>query len=104
MGRPRGAADPDVPQSPAFLDAEDAVWNQSYLAKALLQIKETDMVKLKFTEGSYKPYEYEKWVQALKRLTNGYHPEIGVYWDRITKSSEDVFLQYLRDVNVTRVS
>ena len=33
-----------------------------------------------------------------------YHPEIGVYWDRVAKASEDVYQQYLRDVSVTRVS
>ena len=56
----------------------------------MLQMKDGDMIKLKFSDGCYKPYEYEKWAQADKRLMTGYHPEIGVYWDRIAQASEDV--------------
>ena len=49
----RPAAEPKVtPPSPAYVVPEDSVWNQSYLAKALQNMEDTDFAKLKFTTSS----------------------------------------------------
>ena len=43
----RGGYKGSVP-SPAYQVPEEGVWNQSYLAKALQNMKETDFPKLRF--------------------------------------------------------
>merc|ERR1711989_189329 len=69
--------------SPAYQVPEDAVWNQSALSKALQMMKDTEIGKLKFTPGSSKPLEYEKWMTPMGTTMNGHHPEIGAYWQRV---------------------
>ena len=34
----------------------------------------------------------------------GLHPEVGAYWKRATKESEETYQRYLQDVGVSRVS
>ena len=41
---------------------------------------------------------------AVNRILRGLHPEIGSYWERITKASEETYQLYLKDVGVSRVS
>ena len=80
------------------------IWDQNYLAKALLQMKDAEFVKLKFAEGSYRPYEYERWIRAMTMNMTALHPESGIYWPRVVASAESVYNRYLNDVSVTRVS
>ena len=80
------------------------VWDQNYLAKALMTLKETEFQKLKFPDGCYKPYEYEKWIKAVTMSLTAVHPELGGYWNRVVKSAEAVYNAYLNDVSTTRVS
>ena len=82
-GIPKGA----VP-SPAYQVPEDSIWNQSYLAKALQNMKEADFVKLKFSPGTNKPVEYEKWVVLMDTTTHAQHTEIGLYWKRVVACDE----------------
>ena len=86
------------------MEEADKVWQREYLAKALLQMKETEFVKLRFVDGSYRPYEYERWINAVTRTMTALHPEMGHYWKRVVSSAETVYNQYLSDVSVTRVS
>ena len=79
-----------------------SVWDQTYLAKALLQMKDAEFVKLRFVEG--RPYEYERWVRAITRTLTALHPKLGGYWQRVVSSAESVYNKYLNDVSVTRVS
>ena len=78
---------PAVP-SPAYQVPEDAIWNQSYLAKALQNMKDTDFAKLNFVPGASKPVEYEKWVGRMDTTTNAHHAEIGLYWKRIVECAQ----------------
>ena len=70
----------------------------------MLQMKDSDTWKLKFPESCYTPCEYEKWIQAIRRSMEAYHTEIGLYWGRVTKSAEETYQPYLKDVRVTRVN
>ena len=74
--------------SPFFMEEADKVWQQEYLARALLQMKETEIMKLKFVDGSYRPYEYERWINAVTRTMTALHPEMGNYWKRVVRSAE----------------
>ena len=94
----------DEGPSPLFVEENETIWQQNYLAKALLQMKETEFVKLRFVEGSYRPYEYERWIRAITRTLTALHPEMGQYWRRVVSSAESVYNRYLNDVSVTRVS
>ena len=67
---------------PHFYGGTGKVWQQEYLAKALLQMKETELVKLKFPDRSYRPYEYERWINAVTRTMTALHPEMGNYWKK----------------------
>ena len=69
-----------------------------------MTMKEAEFSKLRFVEGSYRPFEYERWVKAITRTLTSMHPELGAYWQRILKSAEDVYHRYLADVSTTRVS
>ena len=51
--------------SPNYVHEDQGVWDQTYLAKALLQMKEAEFPKL-FVEGSYRPYQYERWFEQLQ--------------------------------------
>ena len=90
--------------SPRFVHEKEEVWEQSYLATALLQMKETEFLKLRFSEGGYKPYEYERWIRAVTRNLTALHPEMGQYWERVVSSAESVYNKYLNDVSAARVS
>ena len=74
--------------SPAYQVPEEGIWNQSYLSKALQQMKDSEVVKLKFPPNSSKPLEYEKWVTLVGTTMKGLHPEIGIYWERAVASAE----------------
>ena len=52
-------------------------WDQGFLAKSLLQMKHGEFTKLRFADGCYKPYEYEKWIHAITRVLTAMHPEHG---------------------------
>ena len=90
--------------SPAYQIPEDSVWNQSYLAKALQNMKETDFAKLRFSPGSSKPVEYEKWVVLMETTTHAQHTEIGLYWKRVVACAEKAYSKYIKDVSYTRIS
>ena len=60
-----------------YVQSDDSSWNQSLLAKVLLQLKDNEVTKLSLTNGCYKPFEYEKWRMSMDRTMNGLHPEIG---------------------------
>ena len=92
-----------TPLSP-YVQSDDSAWNQSQLAKVLLALKDSDVKKLPFTDKSYKPFEYEKWKMAIDRTMKGLHPEIGKYWEKISRNAEEVYFQYLKDLSPTRVS
>ena len=105
-GRPKGPptqrVNNEVP-SPGYADTDDTIWNQHYLAKAMLQMKDRDTWKLKFPAGCYMPYEHEKCLQAFNRSMDAYHPEIGVHWGTVTKASEETYNKYLKDIGTQRV-
>ena len=89
--------------SPAYQVPEDAVWNQSALSKALQMMKDTEITKLKFTAGSSRPLEYEKWMTLMGTTMNGHHPEIGAYWQRVVECAEKAYSSYIKDVSYTRI-
>ena len=57
----------------------------------MLQMKDSEVWRLKFPENCHKPYEYEKWIQAVNRSMEARHPEIGVYWGRVTRAAEETY-------------
>ena len=85
-GTPKGTT-----LSPAYQIPEEGIWNQSYLAKALQNMKETDFAKLRFMPGCSKPLEYEKWVTLISTTMNGHHTEIGLYWQRVVACAEKAY-------------
>ena len=89
--------------SPAYQVPEEAVWNQSALSKALQMMKDTEITKLKFTAGSSRPLEYEKWMTLMGTTMNGHHPEIGAYWQRVVECAEKAYSSYIKDVSYTRI-
>ena len=101
----RPAEEPKVaPPSPAYVVPEDSVWNQSYLAKALQNMKDTDFAKLKFTTSSNKPAEFEKWLILMETTTHAQHQEIGSYWKRVVDLADKAYHKYLKDVSYTRIA
>ena len=70
----------------------------------MLQMKDAEFVKLRFSDNSYRPYEYEKWIRGLTRAMTATHPELGAYWSRVVGAAEAVYHRYLTDVSATRVS
>ena len=99
-----GGIAPEGGPSPNFVQENHTIWDQSYLAKAMLQMKDAEFVKLWSSDSCYRPYEYEKWIRGLTRAMTASHPELGAYWSRIVQSAESIYHQYLNDVSVTRVS
>ena len=93
----------ETPLSP-YVQSDDSAWNQSQLAKVLLTLKDSDVKNLTFTDKSYKQFEYEKWKMAIDRTMKGLHPEIGKFWEKISKNAEEVYFKYLKDLSPTRVS
>ena len=91
-------------QSPAFEVPEEGIWHQSYLAKSLQQVKETDFAKLKFPAQVPKPVEFEKWLRQLETTTHALHPEIGIYWKRVVAAAEEAYLRYIAEVGCSRIS
>ena len=73
--------------SPAFEVPEEGIWNQSYLAKSLQNVKESDFIKLKFPAQVPKPVEFEKWLRQLETTTHALHPEVGIYWKRVVAAA-----------------
>ena len=45
--------------SPAYSEPDKGRWDQSYLARVLQQMKDSEMTKLKMPSSCYKPLEYE---------------------------------------------
>ena len=45
--------------SPAYHHAEAGIWEQNYLSKALQQMKDSEIAKLRFSSGSNRSYELE---------------------------------------------
>ena len=41
---------------------------------------------------------------SVNRLMKGFHPEIGIYWNKALKEAETTYFEYLKDVSSTRVS
>ena len=87
-----------------YVQPDQNIWTQNLLAKVLLQMKDADVAKLKFTEGGYRPIEYEKWIMSVNLLMKGFHPEIGIYWNKALREAETTYFEYLKDVSSTRVS
>ena len=90
--------------SPAYSEADKNIWEQSYLSKALQQMKDSEMTKLRFSSTSYRPLEYEKWIKTVSTTMKGLHPEIGRYWRAVCTLAEKTYEKYLMDLVFTRVS
>ena len=54
--------DEEPRMSPAYVKADDATWEQAYLAKVLQGMKDSEILKLKFFPQGNKALEYEKWL------------------------------------------
>ena len=89
--------------SPEYVQTDESIWNQNMLAKVLLQMKDSEIAKLRFVDGSYKPFEYEKWIMSINRAMKGFRPKIGSYWERVRQHAEDTYLNYIKDLSYTRV-
>ena len=94
----------ETKSSPAYSEADKSIWEQSYLSKALQQMKDSEISKLKFSSASYKPVEYEKWIKTVSTTMKGLHPEIGRYWRAVCTLAEKTYEKYLNDLSSTRVS
>ena len=90
--------------SPAYSEPDKGIWDQSYLSKALQQMKDSEMTKLKLPPSCYKPLEYEKWIMSVSTAMKGLHPEIGHCWQRVCNSAEQTYESYSKDLSYTRVS
>ena len=66
-------------------------------------MKDREIAKLRFSSGSNRPYEFEKWLNLVSTTLNGMHPEIGGYGEQVVDSSTEAYQKYLRDVSYTRV-
>ena len=73
--------------SPAYQTPDEGIWEQTYLSKALQQMKDSEIAKLKFPPNS-STLEYEKWVTIVTTTMKGLHPEIGNYWERAIAAAE----------------
>ena len=67
-------------------------------------MKDSEILKLRFTATSYKPLEYEKWIKTVSTTMKGLHPEIGRYWQAVCTLAETTYEKYLNDLSFTRVS
>ena len=74
----------------AYQTPDEGIWEQTYLSKALQQMKDSEIAKLKFPPNSSKPLEYEKWVTIVTTTMKGLHPEIGNYWERAIAAAENL--------------
>ena len=54
-----------VTLSPAYRNPEANIWEQSYLSKALQQMKDSEIAKLRFVSGGNRPFEFEKWLHLI---------------------------------------
>ena len=86
------------------MKADEIFWEQSYLARVLQTMKDSEIPKLRFAPGGNKALEYEKWLLTLNTTMQGLHPEIGIYWSRTCANAERFYAQYLKDLSYTRVS
>ena len=75
--QPPGGTAPDGGLSPNFVEKETSIWDQRYLVEAMLQMKDSEVAKLRFSDTCYKPYEYEKWLCGVTRVMIAIHPEMG---------------------------
>ena len=91
-------------RSPAYQNPEAGIWEQNYLSKALQQMKDSEIAKLRFVSGGNRPFEFEKWLSLITTTLNGMHPEIGSYWKQVVDSATEAYQKYLRDVSYTRVN
>ena len=66
---------PEERMSPAYMKPEEGIWDQSYLSRALQQMKDSEIAKLRLPPGCNKPLECEKWIQNLNTTMKGLHPE-----------------------------
>ena len=80
---------PETQLSLAYLTPEEGIWEQNYLSKALQQMKDSEIAKLRFPLNGSKPLEYEKWVTTVTTTMKCLHPEIGNYWERAIASAEN---------------
>ena len=78
----------DTKSSPNYSEADKTIWEQSYLSKALQQMKDSEIAKLRLSSTSYKPLEYEKWIKTVSTTMKGLHPEIGRYWRAVCTLAE----------------
>ena len=101
---PRMFRETGLAPSPAYQKPDEGIWEQSYLSKALQNMKDSEVPKLKLLSTSDKPQEYEKWLHLISTTMKGLHPEIGNYWLRVCESAETVYQRYLKDLSHTRVS
>ena len=91
--------------SPAYQNPEERIWEQSYLSKALQNMKDSEIPKLKLLSTSDRPQECEKWLHLISTTMKGLHPEIGNYWLRVCESAEQVYQRFfLKDLTQTRIS
>ena len=77
--------------SPAYQNPEAGIWEQNYLSKALQQMKDSEIAKLRFLPGGNRPFEFEKWLSLISTTLNGMHPEIGSYWKQVVDSSTEAY-------------
>ena len=82
---------------PGYSNADESIWEQAYLSKALQQMKDSEIARLKFTSTSYKPLEYERWVKTVSTTMKGLHPEIGRYWRAVCTLAEKTYEKYLNE-------
>ena len=71
------------------MKADEGTWDQTYLAKALQTMKDSEIAKLRFSSTCNKPLEYEKWLLNLNTTMQGLHPEIGNYWSCLCITAEN---------------
>ena len=98
-----GDTAPDGGPSPNFVNKDNSIWDQGYLAKAMLQMKDSDVQKLRFVETWYKPYEYEKWLCGVTRVMVANQPEMAIYWN-LVESAEKTYHKYRNEIRTSRVS
>ena len=65
--------DQNVRLSPAYLKPDEGIWDQPYLSKALQQMKDSEVAKLRLSPDCNKPLEYEKWIMNLNNY-EGFAP------------------------------
>ena len=61
--------------SPAYQNPDEGIWEQNYLSKALQNMKDSEVPKLKLPSTGDRPQEYEKWITNVSTMMKGLHPE-----------------------------